>query len=307
MASEQSPCLAVTPIKRPRGRPRKSRPSHEHTPYPPINSHPQQHLKHPMGRPPKPRLPLESPISSRLRRRTQSTAKANPDPGQNRNILKPKVSPTAKSQSKMSEAVIDSHLPPTYFSREHPDGSPSCVQAWAQQQSSFVLANYPRSGYPPILQVDVPVLAHPRIASRPQYAMLPSNVPPSAGAPYDVIGCLPHEDSNITLAPRSTKERIQLTVALHLYMETYPGPLLDDYTIAQVVFNRVYGIPWSAPANGLLANLNGIISTKLGPCYEEVVHGRDVWTKKACDAYGVWARLCRKNGVEPPPAWVGRW
>ena len=295
MSLEQAFRGVVTPTKRPRGRPPKLRSSHDRTLHRPPRK---QSIppKRPRGRPPKARLPQESPTSTRLQGRTQPLSK--PIPGTKRNTLEPRLSQAAKSQQGMSEALMNSQVPPAYFYKEYPDGFRSCLQLWAQQQSSYVLANYPRSGYPPILQVDIPLLAHPRLAACPQSAISSSNVPPGARLPYNFTGY------------RTAREKIQLTVAIHLYMETFPGPLLDDYTIAQIVFHRLYGIPWSAPVTALLSNLNANtseVSTKLRPLYEEVINDRDTWTVKACDAYAIWASFCRGHGVEPPPAWVGRW
>ena len=114
-------------------------------------------------------------------------------------------------------------------------------------------------------------------------------------------------DCKTVPAPRTLNERIQLTVALHLYLETIPGPLLDEYIIAQVVYNRVYGMEWVAPAEGLLSNLNNNPNNALAGLYEEVIGNREVWAQKAYEAYLAWARRCWVVGVVPPPAFLGRW
>ncbi|KAL6721432.1 hypothetical protein ACLMJK_000535 [Lecanora helva] len=175
------------------------------------------------------------------------------------------------------------------------------TERWTHQQSAYVLASYPKSGYPPIMQW--PKATQPKVPPpQPQFTPRPSQTQPSTY--YSPDG---HPLTNIPVPPRSFIERIQLTVALHLYLETSPGPLFDDYTMAQIVFNRIYGVPWFPPSVALLSNMNRTPTSVLGPIYAEVINGRDTWTGRACDAYAIWARGCRMCGVEPPPAWVGRW
>ena len=206
------------------------------------------------------------------------------------------------------------------------------TQTWTDVQNSYVLPNYPATGYPPVThrQTGIPQ-ANPQPRSTPVAFM--GYESSSAQGTVDRPDTATHSATDITLRdsdvivnrkimaisdnmrishdvpllPRSLKARIQLTVALHLYLEAVPGPLLDEHTIAQVVFNRIYGEPWSAPEESLLSTLNSKPNEKVGQWYAEVINGRETWSDTALVAYSAWHGYCAMVGSEPPVTFKGRW
>jgi len=201
---------------------------------------------------------------------------------------------------------------------------PANIGTWAMEQNALVLPNYPQNGYPPILhsQTDYPPQFHQQNASQYQTARVaqmtapptqnigvtinPNTAQMSTSATWKPEAYLNTISPAVTPYPRTRRESIQLTVALHLYLEAIPGPLLDDLTISQIVHHQVAGAEWSPPEDTLLTNMNANPSYEIRALYHEVIRSPQIWVPRAGRAYMAWARLCIYNGVRPQMARVAR-
>lgn len=208
------------------------------------------------------------------------------------------------------------------------------LQSWTHVQNSYVLPNYPPTGLPPVAdpQTGFPQMGYPQpgvppvafmgypSTAFPQTTLHRPNADSSSQAAPKKLSAADITNRNIMMlnetmrltqgipqVPRTYKDRVQLTVALHLYLETSPGPLLDENTIAHVVYNQPCGKPWQPPAEGLLAHMNSNPNETVGRWYAEVINDRKCWTKKAMGAYAAWQGFCEALGRGPPVAFKGRW
>ena len=221
-------------------------------------------------------------------------------------ILEGKLQRVFASQHQSVRVKMEGQHSRSYENMASTDNGQNEFTLWAERQSAVMRANFSQISCQSVLRSqggyvqqfqsqDMSFYQNAVVAQMVPSASHNGHVLTSITSPY------------ITLRTRDRGERIQLTVAFNLYMETLPGPLLDDLTMAQIVYNQVYGMAWSPPEEDLLSTLNQNPNAAIRALYRDVVEDRRTWTIRASQAYVFWARLCRSHGIEPPPVFVGRW
>ena len=182
-----------------------------------------------------------------------------------------------------------------------------------QEQTGAALPSLHRNLFPPLdeqgLTADVD-----RQSSNP--SALPVNPVPRLEAQWRQIPVPNYPDAPPDRAP---DEKVQLTLALYMYMEWLPGSsvsfealhrlpadriygqLLDDYTLAKIVHNRTYDENFVFPRGALM---NGFPSEYpmelLGNLYRPVLEDKETWKVKAAEAYVAWSNFNRRHGVRAP-------